>query len=224
MGIIEKVPLNQNIEPRTIHYLPHRAVIKSERETAKVRVVFDASSKQCDEPSLNDVLYAGPCLLPKLSEILLRFRCGKIALVSDIKQAFPQIEVNQSHRDFLRFLWYNSITADNPSIVAFHFTRMLFGLNSSPFILEGTLQMHMSKYGFTYHDIDLVQKFIRDLYMDDTTNTFKDIDTALMFYNKIKMYLSEGGFESRKWETNDNTIRDFLHQNETSYQLNLVET
>ena len=45
MGIIEKVPLNQNIEPRTIHYLPHRAVIKSERETAKVRVVFDASSK-----------------------------------------------------------------------------------------------------------------------------------------------------------------------------------
>ena len=84
--------------------------------------------------------------------------------------------------------------------------------------------MHMSKYGFTYHDIDLVQKFIRDLYMDDTTNTFKDIDTDFMFCNKIKMYLSEGGFESRKWETNDNTIRDFLHQNKTSYQLNLVAT
>ena len=30
-------------------------------------------------------------------------------------------------------------------------------------------------------------------------------------------------FELRKWETNDSTIRDFLHQNETSYQLNLVE-
>ena len=84
--------------------------------------------------------------------------------------------------------------------------------------------MHMSKYDFTYHDIDLVQKFIRDLCMDDTTNTFKDIDTAIMFYNKIKMYLSEGGFELRKWETNGSTIRDFLHQNETSYQLNLVET
>ena len=56
----------------------------------------------------------------------------------------------------------------------------------------------MSKYDFTYHDIDLVQKFIRDLCMDDTTNTFKDIDTAIMFYNKIKMYLSEEGFELRK--------------------------
>ena len=58
--------------------------------------------------------------------------------------------------------------------------------------------MHMSKFDFTYHDIDLAQNFIRDLYMDDTTNTFKDIDTAIMFYNKIKMYLSEEGFELRK--------------------------
>ena len=43
MGIIEKVPLNQNIEPGTIHYLPHRAIVKSERETTKIRVVFDVS-------------------------------------------------------------------------------------------------------------------------------------------------------------------------------------
>ena len=38
------------------------------------------------------------------------------------------------------------------------------------------------------------------------------------------MYLSEGGFELREWKTNDSTIRYFLHQNEVSYQLNLVET
>ena len=31
-----------------------------------------------------------------------------------------------------------------------------------------------------------------------------------MFYIKIKMYLSEGGSELRKWETNDSTIRDFF--------------
>ena len=43
MGIIENVPLNRNIEPGTIHYLPHRAIVKSERETTKIRDVFDAS-------------------------------------------------------------------------------------------------------------------------------------------------------------------------------------
>ena len=105
-------------------------------------------------------MYAGPYLLPKLHEILLRFRCGEIAFAADIKQAFLQIEVNQSHRDFLQFLWYDSITTDNPSIVAFRFTRILIGLNSSPFILKGTLQIHMSKYDFTNHNIDLVQTFV----------------------------------------------------------------
>ena len=81
--------------------------------------------------------------------------------------------------------------------------------------------MHMRKYDFTYHDIDLVQKFIRELYMEDTPSTFKDIDTAIVFSNKIKMPLSEGGFELRKWEMSDSTIRDFLHQN-YSYPIILV--
>ena len=36
------------------------------------------------QPSLNDVLHSGPCLLLFLQEILLRFRIGKIGLVSDI--------------------------------------------------------------------------------------------------------------------------------------------
>ena len=134
--------------------MPHRSVVKSERETTKAGVVLDVSSKQSDKPSLNDLLYAGPSFLQELYEILLRFRCGKIVFVADIKQAFHQIEVNQSHRDFLRFLWCDSITTDNPNMAAFHFTGVLFSLNSSPYILEGTLQMHMSKYDFTYHDID----------------------------------------------------------------------
>ena len=54
--------------------------------------------------------------------------------------------------------------------------------------------------------------------MDDPTSTFKDVDTAIMFYDKIKIYLLEGGFELRKWETKDSTIRGFLYQRETSYQ------
>ena len=73
MGKIEKLLLNENIEPETIHYLPQRAVVKSERETTKVQTVFDASWKQPDKPSLNDILYARPCLLPKWYEILLCF-------------------------------------------------------------------------------------------------------------------------------------------------------
>ena len=66
VGIIEKLPLNENFKSETSYYLPQRVVIKSERETTKLRLVFDASWKQPDKPFLNNLLYAGPCFSPKL--------------------------------------------------------------------------------------------------------------------------------------------------------------
>ena len=101
-GIIEKV--NEVCEPGTSHYLPHRAVIKENRDTSKVRTVFDGSSKQKSQPALNELLHSGPCLLPLLYDILLRFRLGTIAITADIKQAFLQILVDKKDQNFLRFL------------------------------------------------------------------------------------------------------------------------
>ena len=90
-GIIEKT--TEICEPGTSHYLPHRQVVKENRETLKVRIVFDGSSKYKGEPSINELLESGPCLLPLLYDILLRFCLGAIAITADIKQAFLQISV-----------------------------------------------------------------------------------------------------------------------------------
>ena len=90
-------------------------------------------------------------------------------------------------------------------------------MNSNQFILKGTLQIYRIKYDLTYHKTDLVQKILCDSYMDNTTNIFKELDTAVMFYVLIRKRIQV------KEMRNDSTIRDFLHQNETSYQLNLVK-
>ena len=110
--IIERVPTDEASEPGKVHYLPHRAVIRQDKVTTKVRPVFDASAK-VSGPSLNDCLYAGPNLLSLIYDILLRFRTHKIALISDIKQAFLNIEVHPNHVDYLRFLWFaNGLLTD----------------------------------------------------------------------------------------------------------------
>ena len=57
--IVQIVPPSEEIVlPGSTHYLPHRAVIKENRETMKVRIVFDGSAHSPNEPSINDVLYS----------------------------------------------------------------------------------------------------------------------------------------------------------------------
>ena len=55
--------------------------------------MFDASCK-VNGPSLNECLYAGPNLIAKIFDILIRFSCNKIGLLADIKQAFLNVEID----------------------------------------------------------------------------------------------------------------------------------
>lgn len=53
-GFIERV--SSSLEVGTIHYLPHRPVVK-DNTTTPVRPVFDASCRAGRAPSLNDCLF-----------------------------------------------------------------------------------------------------------------------------------------------------------------------
>ncbi|XP_065642214.1 HAUS augmin-like complex subunit 3 [Hydra vulgaris] len=89
-GIIEHAPFKPT--GKTIFYMPHRAVIKEDSETTKLKVVFDASAKEHGSPSLNDCLHIGPPL-PLLLNIILQNRLQPVCLTGDIKQAFLQIRL-----------------------------------------------------------------------------------------------------------------------------------
>nr|XP_047144610.1 uncharacterized protein LOC124818127 [Hydra vulgaris] len=103
-------------EPGCVHYLPHKPVIRRDKDTTKIRAVFYASYSTTG-PSLNDCLNSGPNLLPKIFDILLKFRFNAIGIIADIKQAFLNIEISPEHRDYL----------------------------SSPFLLNATLKHHLNK-------------------------------------------------------------------------------
>ena len=140
-GVVEEVRQDQVLEPGNVHYLPHRGVVRLDRDTTKVRVVYDASSKVFG-PSLNDCLHVGPSLNPLLLDILLRFRVHEVAVTADVEKAFLNIEIDPEHRDFLRFLWVDDVDKESPEIKLLRFTRVVFGVNASPFILNATIR-HM---------------------------------------------------------------------------------
>ena len=160
-GIIERVE-DSGETPGMIHYLPHHAVIRQDKETTKVRVVYDASARS-NGPSLNDCLHTGPKFNQKILEILLRFQSYPIALVADIEKAFLMISVTPKDRDVLRFLWIDDPSSSEPRIVTLRFTRVVFGVSPSPFLLNATIKCHVEKYLSSHPE--LVKTLMQSIYV-----------------------------------------------------------
>ena len=166
-GIIEKVPMQQtNKEKGPIHYMPHYPVIRKGRSTTKVRVVYDGSAKSLESGmSLNDYLQTGPNLIPRLFDVMVRFRSHLIALTTDIEKAFLMIGICEADRDMLRFLWLKDPHRADSEVVQFRFTRLIFGQRPSPAILGAVISHHIHKHHGGHPE--LCQSIGRSLNVDD---------------------------------------------------------
>ncbi|XP_066153278.1 uncharacterized protein [Euwallacea fornicatus] len=86
-------------------FLPHHCVIKDSSTTTKLRVVFDASAKDSNGISLNDILHVGPTIQQDLFSILVRMRKHRIMLSGDIAKMYRQVLVNPDQRVMQLILW-----------------------------------------------------------------------------------------------------------------------
>ena len=92
----------------------HFAVIRKDRETTHLRIVFDGSAKTVDRDySFSDYLETGPNSLPQSFDVLTSFRSNLIAFTSDVEKAFLQVSVKADDRDTLRFFGMRLIAMEN---------------------------------------------------------------------------------------------------------------
>ena len=82
-GYAEEVPPDEIDAATKEWYLPHHPVLNSKKPD-KVRIVYDCAATAHGH-CLNDFLMKGPDLMNSLVGVLLRFRKGPIAIVSDIQ-------------------------------------------------------------------------------------------------------------------------------------------
>ena len=131
-GVVEIAPAQESLNHDEVHYLPHHAVVRKDRATTKIRVVYDASARNHRSPGTIARLYTGPTFGQSIFDILLRFRCHPVALAADIEKAFLMVSMAPEDRDALRFLWSPDIQEDPPQIVPLRFTRLWSELQSFP--------------------------------------------------------------------------------------------
>lgn len=220
-GIIEVVDDAEGQPANVTHYIPHHAVIRQDKKTSKLRIVYDASAR-ADGPSLNDCLLTGQKFGQNIMDIILRFRVHNVALAADIEKAFLMISVSETDRDVLRFLWVDDVNKKEPEFITFRFTRVVFGVSSSPFLLNATVRHHLMKYSDVYPEV--VKKISHSIYVDDIASGAEtECDAYEMYCNSKKMF-KDGGFNLRKFVTNSSDLQGRIDKNEQLMQLSPTDT
>ena len=209
--IISDVDPNAPVQVGRLHYLAHHPVVREDKQTTKVRIVYDASAKS-NGPSLHDCLHAGPSLTSEIPDVLMRFRYHQVALVADIEKAFLMVQVANADRDVLRFLWIDDPSSEDPNIVLKRFNRVVFGVTSSPFLLNGTVRHHVSNY--EAEDPQFANDFLSSLYVDDFNGGKDSVPEAFQLYTKAKSRMKEGGFNLRKWISNSEKLMQWIDHEE----------
>ena len=207
-GIVERVPEEEtasNVDKGQVYYSPHHAVIRKDRETTKVRIVYDGSAKSSKkELSLNDCLETGDNYIPHIFDMLASFRNNPVGLTADIEKAFLMVSIKEEDRNMLRFLWFDDPSRDTPKIAQFRFKRLLFGIRPSPSILGATIDHHLRLY--KQSEPEMAALLRKSLYVDDLLSGAGDDEKALEIYHKSKKIMADGGFNLRKWNSNSQNV------------------
>ena len=197
-------------------YLPHFPVIRNDKDTTKVRVVFDASAKQA-EISLNEFIHQGPKLQCDLFDVLLRFRKENIALVCDIAEMYMQIKLNSCDKPYHRFLWRSLDTAKVPDV--YEFNRVVFGVNCSPFLAQFVSQKNAKDHSDQFPRA--AETVLKSTYMDDSMDSVSSVEEAVQLYHNLSYLWGKAGMHARKWLSNSPEVLEQIPIEDRASQVDI---
>ena len=114
-------------------YLPHFPVVREDKETTKVRIVYDSAARY-GGVSLNDTMLFGPKLQQDVFDVLLPFRSNPVALVADLTEMFSEVTMAKEVRRYHRFLWGGLDLSKPPEV--YEAMRSMFSDRASPYLAQ----------------------------------------------------------------------------------------
>ena len=127
--------------------------------------------------------------------------------------------VSGSYSNVLRFLWFDDVFSKQPNLIQLRFTRVVFGVSSSPFLLNATVHHNLEQYKETQPD--LVEKLSKATYVDDIVTGADDEEQVYRLFVRSKEILhgGGGGFNLRKFCSNSALLQMRIdHQDSPSNQ------
>ncbi|XP_076246288.1 uncharacterized protein LOC143186494 [Calliopsis andreniformis] len=197
-------------------YIPHRAVIRTESATTKLRVVFNASSKTAGGRSLNDLLHVGPKLQTDITAVLTRWRLYEYVLVADIEKAFRQILVAREDRRFQCIVWR---TPSTERLIAYELNTVTYGTACAPYLSMRTLLELKKQDGDRYPLAAPVLE--KDVHVDDVFMAAPDKPLLERICKQTCELLQRGGFNLRKWAGNSSELLRNIPQSSHSHAVDL---
>ncbi|XP_043234149.1 uncharacterized protein LOC122387766 [Amphibalanus amphitrite] len=184
-------------------FLPHFPVIREDKASSKIRIVYDAAAKS-EGISLNSQLLPGPSLYSDLIETLVGFRQHPIALVGDVKEMFLQVKLAPKDQKFHRVLWRNMKQDEEPTV--FEAKRWIFGNAAAPFVAQFVLKEHARLNAEKYPVASEV--ISKHVYMDDEIASFKDAESAIGARRQVSELLEDAGMKMTKWKSNSQEVME----------------
>ncbi|XP_065074997.1 uncharacterized protein LOC135698791 [Ochlerotatus camptorhynchus] len=183
----------------------------SSEELENTKMVWDAAAAKAGGVSFNDKLLKGPNLLVSLVEVLLRFREGKIAVCSDIREMFLRILIREADKWSQCFLWRSS---PEDEVQVYVINVAMFGATSSPC----TVQFVKNKNALDYAELypRAVNAIINNHYVDDFLDSVNSVEEAVQLVEQVQLIHAAAGFKFGKILSNSQDVLERLGETGSS--------
>ena len=142
----------------------------------------------------------------------MRARFYPVSLSSDLQKAFLQVRIRAEEQDALRFHWKPKGQSE---IETLRFTRALFGLTCSPFLLGGVLEQHLDTW--EAREPELVKLIRKSLYVDDlisgsaTVQEAHELKQGAIQIFKDATFNISGTLMPQNWSSQDRPVLEKSH-------------
>ena len=120
-------------------------------------------------------------------------------MAGDLRKAFLQVRIREIERDALRFHWI--VDKHYKKVETLRFTRVLFGLAPSPFLLGGVIQQHLETWKSRLPES--VSEALKSLYVNDLITGAPAIPAAKQLKCEATEIFADAKFELHKWHSNE---------------------